>query len=301
MLVANKLGSLSPVAASAEMLQWATNVSALLQQAAYINGGGVNSPTTGASQVFTGATNVFTGGLGELFILGFGLPSVKINRAAPQGAGGIDSALLVYETVPKSSTAFEWAILSKLDSAADAGENVAIYAQAYKTGQAETWGLTVEAQDFTLGGSSAMVGAEISMSYGGVDTGIGPNSDGVKDILTLVYADVAPNGSNPVGPVISIGDCINCSPAANIARFHALTFLKLYGCYTRAILDMTNVHDTPLAVAMGGGSAMFFSSGTGAGPVQTWYPGVYVPTYAGAIRIQIDGIDRWLPVTSNHP
>lgn len=295
---ANSLGSLSPGAASNEVIQWQTKVNAAIAARPTLAGG---LPSAGVGQqVFTG-NNVFTGGGPEIDILGFSPPSVQINRTAPQHGQGISSALLVYEEVPRSSQSFEWAQLVKLNTSADVGDQVGIYSQVYKHGQAEAWGITIEAQDFTVGGTSALVGMELGISYGGVDTGIGPTFDGVKEGLYLVYSDVAPNGGNPVGPVISVGDMIWCGPGAGISRFHALTFIKLHGCYTRACIDMTNVHDSPYSVAMAGGSAMFFSSGTGGFATPTWYPGAFVPTYNGAIRISVDGSDQWIPVCSNHP
>jgi hypothetical protein len=285
---------------SNEMLDWTTRVTAYLANTVDLNGGSRGANGNGmpsGPQVFSGCATIL-GGYAEDSIQGLGIPALKISRMAPLASTGINNALTVLTTVPKNSTAFEWAQLNRMNSQADVGENVSMYAQAYKHGLAECWAGVFEAQDFTGNTASAIVGVEVDILFNGVDPGT--LIAGIKNGIEIVYGDSA-DPSNPSGPVTSIGSGITIQPRANIARFHALQALFVRGCYTRAILDLSNVHATPKAIEMGGGSALGFESGTAAGPVQTWYPGVYVPTYQGAIRVQVDGTDVWIPATSNHP
>lgn len=305
MAVSNVLGTLSPSAASPEMLQWAQQVSQLALDVAYLTGGIPGQPGS-ATQTFAGNVQ-FLGGGPDSGILGFSIPTVKIVRTPQQHSQGIDSALLILENVPASSQSIEWPLLVHMDSYMDSHAvgmgNVGIYSQVYKRGWTQCWGMTIEAQDFLVDPTSAMVGMEIGISYGGVDPGFGPNLNGLKDGLTIVFGDVSPNGSNPVGPTVCIGDALNIAAGANINRFHALRAINIAsGCYEQAIVDMRFVHDSPFAIRFAGGPHLEFNSGTSGYSRTYWYPNAaYVPVYVGAIEIVIDGNFYYIPIASNMP
>lgn len=284
---------------SMELLDWCTRVTDYLANTADLNGGSLTSNPNGAPpgpQKFTGSASFFGGGP-EILPFALGIPTVRISRTPQQGASGLNNALAVLVKVPQGNTSFEWSQLNQMANYADAGQNVAFYAQAYKHGLGSTWGGTFEAQDFSGDATTILVGVEINCLFNGLD--VGPH--GSKGALTITYGDSSPNSLNPAGATTSIGNAIAVEAQGGINRFQALTCLYAGGCFTRSILDLTHVHDSPRAISMAGGSCLQFGSGTAGGPVATWYPGGYAPVFNGAIRVQIDGTDVWLPTTSNHP
>jgi hypothetical protein len=84
--------------------------------------------------------------------------------------GHVNTGLYARTRTGQGQTAFEWTGLFLMDNYSDAGENVALYAQANGFGAGPNWGLVSECTNaYSLG--SACVGAEINVSTAGRDTG----------------------------------------------------------------------------------------------------------------------------------
>ena len=86
--------------------------------------------------------------------------------------GNVNTAQTVLSTAGKGVTAYEWALLAKLDNYSDAGENVALYAQGNKHSSGPTWGACIEACDTTDGDSTGLVGVEVDVWCVGPDNGL---------------------------------------------------------------------------------------------------------------------------------
>ena len=84
--------------------------------------------------------------------------------------GNVNSALTVQTRAGQYGTTFEWAGLYLLDNFADAGENVALYAQANVYGTGRTWAFVSEITD-TLGGNRPIVSQEVDLFTTGPDNG----------------------------------------------------------------------------------------------------------------------------------
>lgn len=85
--------------------------------------------------------------------------------------GHVNTTTYTRTIVGKDIKAFEWSALHVLDNYADAGENVAMYAQSNKHGSGPTWGAVVEACDTTPGDASGLVGLEVDCWVSGPDNG----------------------------------------------------------------------------------------------------------------------------------
>jgi hypothetical protein len=275
-----------------------TRLIAYLKGTADLNGGnlGVNPGTAAGVQVWNGY-NTFLGGTAEQFIAGLGPPIVKISKSAPPQSNGLYTMLGVLETIPASNNAAEWAVLVRQNNHSNQSQgSVGITSQAYKYGTAAQWGAVLECQDFSGNIASALVGLEIDVLFNGLAT------NSTKIGLNIVYGDSYPNSGNPSGSTVSVGNLIQCDPAAGIARFHALSALQTNGTYSVAALDLGGLTSTFRAMEIAGGARLAFSSGTGAWPTSYWYPGVtFTPTYVGALEIVMDGTSIYIPCTSNHP
>lgn len=93
--------------------------------------------------------------------------------------GHVNTGLMARTRTGKNQTAFEWTGLFLLDNYSDAGENVAMYAQANAFGKGPSWGMVAECTNaFSLG--ATCVGAEINVSTAGPDTG---NRIGIDVVL----------------------------------------------------------------------------------------------------------------------
>lgn len=84
--------------------------------------------------------------------------------------GNVATGLMVRTRTGKGQTGFEWAVLGLLDNYSDAGENVAVYAQANSFGLGPSWGLVAECNNHASL-LSPCVGAEINIGTTGRDTG----------------------------------------------------------------------------------------------------------------------------------
>jgi hypothetical protein len=95
--------------------------------------------------------------------------SLTVTRSAPPGGiPVVSSALYTHVTTDPASESYEWANLSILNNYADAGSNVAFYAQANKYGRGPTWGGVMEAQDGN--GTGPLWGLEIDAFSSGAST-----------------------------------------------------------------------------------------------------------------------------------
>lgn len=282
-----------------ELQAWITRVGQYLTRTAELDGGSLGVPPAGAVagvQAWTGL-NKFLGGTAEQNILGLGIPVVKVSRTAPQSSGvGINNALTVLELVPQNCQSIEWTQLNRLLNQSDFGSNVAFYAQAYKSGKGATWSGVFESQDTSGDPNSALIGIEIDVCFNGVDT------LSRKLGIAIVYGDAAPNTLNPAGPVVSVGNLIQCDPFSGIARFHALSALRTNGTYTNAALDLSGLKNTPFALDIAGGCHILLHSGTAGYTRPYIYPNVaYVPVIVGGIEVDIDGLFYWIPFANNMP
>jgi hypothetical protein len=86
--------------------------------------------------------------------------------------GNVNTAAMTYSIAGRDVRAFEWAHLCMLDNHAEAGENVALYAQANKHSTGPTWGACIEACDLTPGDKTGLVGAEVDCWVSGPDNGL---------------------------------------------------------------------------------------------------------------------------------
>ena len=94
-------------------------------------------------------------------------------------AGAVNTGLFARTRTGQGQTAFEWTGLFVMDNYADAGENVALYAQANGFGAGPNWGFVSECTN-TYSLASTCVGAEINVSTAGRDTG---NRIGIDVVL----------------------------------------------------------------------------------------------------------------------
>jgi len=86
--------------------------------------------------------------------------SLTVTRSSPSGnAGTLAPALYTHVTTAPDTQSFEWANLTILNNQAAAGANVAVYAQANKSGNGATWGGVMEVQDST--GTGPLWGLEV--------------------------------------------------------------------------------------------------------------------------------------------
>lgn len=72
--------------------------------------------------------------------------------------GYVNGAVRDTDTVGPAATAFEWTLTSILNNSANAGENVAIYAQGNGSGAGPTWAMVAEAY---ARGAGTIVGLEV--------------------------------------------------------------------------------------------------------------------------------------------
>lgn len=99
---------------------------------------------------------------------------LRVFRDAHNLSGGthghVNTAMFARTRTGAGQKAFEWTGLFIMDNYADAGENVALYAQANGFGQGPNWGFVSECTNaYSL--ASTCVGAEINVSTAGRDTG----------------------------------------------------------------------------------------------------------------------------------
>lgn len=103
---------------------------------------------------------------------GYSSPLLRDTSGLAGGTpGNVNTTAYVQTTVGKDVRAFEWSSLVKLDNHADAGENVAMYAQANKHGTGPTWGACFEVTDTTPGEATGLIGAEVDVWCSGPDVG----------------------------------------------------------------------------------------------------------------------------------
>lgn len=126
--------------------------------------------------------------------LGYGNLITRDTSSASGGQPGfVSSGTTVRAVAGKAVTSFEWANLSILDNYAQAGENVASYAQSNKYGSGPTWAAVSEVADFSAS-NSALVAHEFDVWTSGADTGnrLGVNIvlGDVKQIRGLGKSDV---------------------------------------------------------------------------------------------------------------
>lgn len=86
--------------------------------------------------------------------------------------GNVNTTTMTHCIAGRDVRAFEWAHLCLLDNHAEAGENVALYAQGNKHGSGPTWGACIEACDLTPGDNTGLVGAEVDCWVSGPDNGL---------------------------------------------------------------------------------------------------------------------------------
>lgn len=86
--------------------------------------------------------------------------------------GHVSTATTIESKIGANVTGFEWNLLAKLDNYSNFGENCAIYSQANKFGNGNTWGACFEACDTTSGDNTGLVGTEIDCWITGPDNGL---------------------------------------------------------------------------------------------------------------------------------
>lgn len=101
----------------------------------------------------------------------------NVTRRDTTGASGgipghVNTTTMTHSIAGRDVRAFEWAHLCLLDNHAEAGENVALYAQANKHHTGPTWGACIEACDTTPGDATGLVGAEVDCWVSGPDNGL---------------------------------------------------------------------------------------------------------------------------------
>jgi hypothetical protein len=93
--------------------------------------------------------------------------------------GHVNTGLIARTRTGQNQTTFEWTSLFLLDNYADAGENVAMYAQANAFGKGPSWAIVGECTN-AFAPHATCVGAEINVSTTGPDTG---NRIGIDIVL----------------------------------------------------------------------------------------------------------------------
>lgn len=223
--------------------------------------------------------------------------SVKATRTAPSGnSGKVQSALFTNVKVPAGTNSFEWAtsvVLENNSTSSDAGQNVAQYIKGLKHSTGQTWGQVIEVQDVNGNSNSTLFGIELDLCYNGSTTGF-------RRGIALWYGDAYPNTQNPTGITTKWDVGIDIYPFA-LGRNTMDIGIGLGGTFNTAVINMMTLQNSPIAIAMAGGSAVKFSSGSAASATPTWYPGAFTPNWVGAIRVMVDATTLYLPVSNNHP
>jgi hypothetical protein len=223
--------------------------------------------------------------------------SIKATRTAPTGnSGKVQTAVFTDVKVASGVNSFEWAntiLLENNSTSADAGQNVGQYIKAYKHSTGQTWGAVFECQDTNGNSNSTLIGLELDLCYNGSTTGF-------RRGIAMWYGDAYPNTRNPTGITTKWDVGIDIYPFA-LGRNQMDMGISLGGTFNTAVINMMTLQNTPIAMAMAGGAALKFSSGTAASATPTWYFGAFTPTWFGAIRVVVDSTTVYIPVSSNHP
>lgn len=105
---------------------------------------------------------------------GYGVNQFKRDTSDCSGGtkGHVNTNLYCYSIAGKDVKAFEWNILSVLDSYSTEGENVAVYGQANKLGQGPVWAGCFEACDLEEDTKSGLVALEVDCWVTGKDNGL---------------------------------------------------------------------------------------------------------------------------------
>ena len=276
-------------------------------------GGGVGTNILPLANTWTNS-NKFLGTTAESVVSGDPSGySVKVSRTAPaSGSVEVKSGLLVCTTTQAASPTFEWNALFHLDNYATGGENVGVYSQVFKRSTGPTWAGVFEARDYS-GSGNALYGLEIDLCADGLDAslnhlgiglyygantntfGAGSTTKQAKGILIAPFVV----GRNTLGDGIKIegyADYNFHTSAGGLSAFRAT------GAYSAAVIDISTVTSSPLAIAFAAGSRMHFESGVGNGGNQTYFSGGFVPNFVGALEVVIDGgAKRYIPLALNHP
>lgn len=169
------------------------------------------------------------------------LAMVRIQKSSSYSGGtGVKHGLWVEDTVgsvsQRGQTDFEWAILGRLQSYSNFGENVAVYAGANKYGNGGVWGGLSEVieRTGTSNPTSGTIAHEFAINARGSDTGnmrtvidiIGSKTDGTgtRPEITNVFR-VAPGGYDSANAVFK-------------------NLMNVYGEYTNALLDFSKADVT---------------------------------------------------------
>jgi hypothetical protein len=86
-------------------------------------------------------------------------------RTAAGNPPGVRANLIVRTDVQLGNESYEWNLVARLYNQSDRGQNTAFTAQAYKHGAGSTWGVVVEAHDYT--GQGFLIGQEIDLLANG--------------------------------------------------------------------------------------------------------------------------------------
>lgn len=103
---------------------------------------------------------------------GYSAPILRDTTGLSGGEPGHVNTTLYTRTITgKDVKAFEWGALHVLDNYSDAGENVALYAQANKHSSGPTWGVCFEACDTNPDSKGSLVTEEVDCWVTGKDNG----------------------------------------------------------------------------------------------------------------------------------
>jgi hypothetical protein len=245
--------------------------------------------------------------------------SLKVSRAPPASGGlpQVCASMLVETSVPPLWESFEWNFVARLDNYAAKGENTALTVLANQWGSGPTWAMQVVAENRTQSDTGILYGIELDLCSPGLDP------DNHRQALAIFYGDAYPNTFNPVGPTVRSYAGLTINPFMGMDRASlgygvemgghvnegigsaavGETLVSAYGSYSRAVLWTAGTTNSPIALRMGPGQTLAFSSGAGNGKDGIWYSGAFAPFFVGALAIIIDGQDTglFLPVCNNHP
>lgn len=241
------------------------------------------------------------------------------NAADVGTTNDINAALMCHTKVAVGHLPTEWnAIFTIEDHTAGTVGNVGQYTKASKYSSGAIWGGVFESQDYSGDMTSSVFGLEIDLCVTGVD------NSGFKRGISIFYGDCAPNTFNTSGAATKAGVGMEIAPfvARNALKYGytvngtvdygflsatnmgtgGISAFAATGTYSSSVWEASGAI-APYSLAMAGGSALHFASGTAGNPTgaPTWYPGNFTPTWFGAVRIVVDGTTLYIPVCSNHP
>jgi hypothetical protein len=247
----------------------------------------------GADYNWTGSHLFDPGNTGNPAILGDTGPSVRIVRTSPSGGlGTVRAPFIIDHKASADTDAFEWSLVVRNSNYADdTAENVAIYGQAYKYHlQGNSFAGVFEAKDFSgNSGTGILCALELDLfgngsagvaSRVGAQLVLGKADTGLAQFVARAGIEIAPQGDDK--SVAKLTNAIDIRANCDGALFSQSNLST--AAYAFDFLD-------------GGGVTHFIRfDASKMAAYQAVGSGGSLGTYAGRVKININGATKWFPV-----